>query len=201
MNMIMKQLLVLVMMLTVSACSVLSPAKLGPDNGYVINSVPDHVVKSGRHSRTLLVMRPDTDPVYNTTRIAFTMQPYQISYYAVSHWIETPADMLTPLLVATMLKTNRFKTVIAPPFIGQYDYALRTQIKTMLIDYTQRLPVMRINIQAQLIGASSGRVLSSREFSTAVPLYQKSPYGAVVAANHGTSRLLAEIARWCVKRA
>lgn len=199
MHMIMKQLLIIVITLSLTSC--LSPVKTGPDGGFVINSVPDHVTKSRRHSNTLLVMRPDINPVYNTTRIAFTMQPYQISYYAVSHWIETPADMLTPLLMATIKKTNRFKTIITPPFVGHYDYALRSQIKTLLIDYTQRIPVMRINIQAELMTASSGRIVSSREFSAAVPLPQKSPYGAVLAANCGTEKILADIAKWTVGRA
>jgi len=199
MNMILKQLLVTLITLTLASC--LSPVKSGPDNGFVINSIPDHVATSRRHSGTLLVLRPDSNPVYNTTRIAFTMQPYQISYYAVSHWIQTPADMLTPLLMTTMQKTNRFKTVITPPFIGHYDYTLRTQIKTMLIDYTQCVPVMRINIQAQILSANSGRIMASREFSTAAPLPQKSPYGAVIAANRGTARLLTEIAKWSIYRA
>ena len=186
-------------LLMMSGCSFLSPVKTGPDSGYVINTMPCNVHKSHWRSAVLLVLSPETNPVYNTKRIAFTIKPYQISYYSTSRWIEAPADMLTPLLMQTMQQTNRYKTVVSPPFTGAYNYALRTQIKTLLVDYTCGTPVLRLALQEQIIGANSGRVIASRSFSTAVPLRQKSPYGAVVAANRATAKLLGEIAAWSVK--
>lgn len=186
-------------MMILSGCSFLSPVKTAPDSGYVINAAPDHVKKSRRHSGVMIVMMPDTNSAYNTSRMAFTMRPYQISYYANSRWIESPAEMLMPLLMATLQKTNRFKSVLTPPYAGQTDYALRTQIKTLLIDYTCRTPVLRLTLQEDLLSVSSGRMIASREFSAAEPLPQKSPYGAVYAANQAAARLLTEIAAWCVK--
>lgn len=180
-----------------SAC--MAPVKVGPDTGYVINSVPDHVVTTRQRGITLLTATPDTNPVYNTRRMAYTTRPYQITYYSQSRWVQAPAEMIEPLLVQTLQKTNHFKAIVSPPYTGQYDYVMRTEIKTLLIDYTQKTPVLRLSVQGQLTSAASGRMLSSRDFTTAVPLPQASPYGAVLAANCAADELLRQIAAWSVK--
>ncbi len=198
MKIMMKQSLLLLAALILSGCSFMSPVKLEPETGYIIDTVPN-VVKSRQRAATLLIMQPDTNPIYHTTRIAFATEPFQISYYSHSHWIEAPADMLASLLAQTMQKTHHFKSVIAPPFSGLYTYALRTQIKTLQADYTRRIPVMQVTIQAQIVRAVDGRILAAREFTAAVPLQKHSPFGAVVAANCATSQLLSQMAAWCVR--
>lgn len=196
-NNIIKTIVVCAGFSVLSAC--MAPVKVGPDTGYVINSVPDHVIKSRQRAITLLVALPETNPVYNTRRMAYTTCPYQITYYSQSRWVQAPADMLEPLLIQTLQKTNHFKAIVSPPYTGHYDYVMRTEIKTLLIDYTQRTPVLRLSLQGQIISAVSGSVRSSQDFTTSVPLPQLSPYGAVLAANCAVEELLREIAAWSVK--
>lgn len=183
--------------LTISGC--MSPVKSGPDTGYVINSIPDHIIKTRKRSISMLVMTPETNPVYNTKRMAFTTSPYQVTYYSHSRWIEAPSGMFSSLITRTLQKTNHFKAIITPPFTGNYDYALRSQINTLLIDYTQRTPVFRLSLQVMLIKASNGRMISSRDFEASVPLPKASPYGAVYAANCAAEQVLAKIATWSVR--
>ncbi len=180
----------------VTGCSFMSPVKVGPDTGYVINSAADHVAKSSRHQRTMLIMHPETNPAYNTTRMAFTMHPYQLSYYSQSRWIEAPADMFAPLIMQSIQKSGRFKSVIAPPFAGQYQYALRTQIKTLHVDYARQMPTLDLQVQAAIIAAGSGNIVATRDFKVSVPLQQYSPYGATVAANRASSIFLSELTAW-----
>ncbi|HTM63705.1 MAG TPA: ABC-type transport auxiliary lipoprotein family protein [Gammaproteobacteria bacterium] len=195
-----KKLMLSAAIIGLSGCSFMSPVKNIPDCGYMINAVPNHVKTSRRHSGVMMVMVPDINSAYNTSKIAFTTRPYQLSYYNNSHWIQSPQEMLSPLLVATLQKTGRFKTVTMPPLAGQYNYALRTQIKALYVDYTERTPVLRLKLQEDLVAANSGRVIASRNFSAAEPLPAKTPYAAVYAANQATEKLLAEIAAWCVSR-
>lgn len=199
MNMTFKRMIACAAVFTLSGCSFLSPVKTTPEAGYVINAAPCNVTQSKRHSGVMLVMMPDTSSAYNTSRMAFTVRQYQISYYANSRWIEGPSEMMLPLLTKTLQKTQRFKAVLSPPYSGQTDYALRTQIKTLLIDYTSCVPVLRLTMQEDLLSAYSGRLIASREFTTTEQLPQKSPYGAVYAANQATKRLLAQIAAWVVR--
>ena len=177
----------------------MSPVKTGPENGYVIDSLPDHIIKTRKRSLALLVMVPESNPVYNTQRMAYTTRPYQITYYSHSRWVAVPSSMFSSLITQTLQKTNHFKAIIMPPFTGNYDYALRTQIKTLLIDYTRKVPVFRLSMQAMLIKASNGRMVSSRDFNTVVPLPKASPYGAVYAANCAAEKILVEIAAWSVR--
>ena len=200
MKQIVKHSVVIVTLAALSSCSFMSPVKVPPDTGYVINTVPTHIKKSRRHSATLLVMKPETNPAYDTTRMAFTLHPYQVSYYSSSRWIETPAEMLAPLLAKTMEKTGRFKSIITPPFSGRYDYALRSQIKLLQIDYARSKPVMQLDLQVQLISASSNSVIASREFKASVPLRQASPYSAVIAANQANEIVMAKVAAWTVNK-
>ncbi len=102
----MKFILITATAMILSGCSLLSPVSTPPDVGYVINTVPQHVVKARHRNKTLLVMYPDTNPVYNTTRIAFMQRSFQISYYSLNHWVETPADMMMPLIAETLQNTH-----------------------------------------------------------------------------------------------
>lgn len=183
-----------------AGCSFLSPVKMGPDTGFVIDQMPSHVKRVAQRHATFLAMRPDTYPAYNTSRIAFTMRPHQISYYAYSRWIEAPADMYMPLIAKTLEKTHRFSAVVSPPYVGQYDYALMTQIKMFQVDYTVSPAMFRLGWQAQLLRARDGRLMASKEFNIAAPLPCKSPYGAAVAANDASAQLLGELASWVTKQ-
>jgi cholesterol transport system auxiliary component len=199
MKMNFKHSVVIIGAIMLTGCSFMSPVKIDAESGYVINTAPNHVVRSHMNAHTLLVMQPETNPVYNTTRIAFTNRPYQISYYSHSHWIESPADMLAPLIAQTLQKTGHYKSVISPPFSGVYGFALRTQIKTLEVDYTRAHPALIMVIQSHIMRASDSRLLASREFKAAVPLHQCSPFGAVVAANSAAAKLLTEMAAWSVR--
>lgn len=189
-------LLVVSISLFLTSCSMFSPVKQGPDQGYVLNKAPVIKSKLRKSANTLLVLRPETNPVYNTKRIAFTVKPYQITYYNKHHWVASPASMLHPLLVQTLQNTKRYRSVIMPPFTGTYAYTLRTQLQELRIDYLHQSPVLIMVLQAQLIRSSDSSLLSSREFDAIVPLPESSPYGGAVAANQATSRILAKLSTW-----
>ena len=78
--------------------------------------------------KILLISVPETIPVYNTTEMAYMIKPYQIAYFSLNQWAETPAEMLQPLLVQTLQNTHHFKAIVTPPYSGHFDYVLNTQI-------------------------------------------------------------------------
>src|SRR5437868_4470043 len=94
--------LLVLMMLT--GCSFFSPVKVQPENTYMITEQPNVVAKGRRTGATLLVMVPETAPAYDTTAMAFTKQRYQVAYYGLNKWAETPGQMLHPLIIHTMRK-------------------------------------------------------------------------------------------------
>lgn len=183
-----------------SACSLLSPVKVDATNKYVINKMPCYVQHKKKRAIVLLVTKPEIRPIYNTTLMAYTIKPYQISYYSLNQWAETPDEMLQPLLVQTMQDTHHFKAVVTPPYNGLYNYELNTEILSLLQDYTCGMPILRMTVRARIIGTTTNRVIATRQFSVIQPLPQRSPYGGVYAANAATVKILQRLAVFVLEK-
>lgn len=192
-----KILSVLIASFMLSGC--LSPVKTVPINKYILNKLPDCVASKKLRPNILLVAMPSTKPIYNTTQMAYTIRPWQIAYFALNQWAETPSQMFQPLLVQTMEKTHHFKAIVTAPYSGNYDYELNTEILTLLQDYTCKRPVLMMTVRAQMIKTSSNRVIGSREFAVIQALPQSSPYGGVIAGNMASKKILGEIAEFCLE--
>lgn len=161
---------------------------------YNLNALPDTLPPHHKKSATLLVLPPATKPVYNTTNMIYSDQPYQIESFVLNQWAKTPSDMLQSLIVETLTKANYFKAVVTPPYVGYYTYALNTHIFELQQDYTSASPVLHLSVQAQLIKASTQAVVASTVITINEPILEKTPYGGVIAANKATSEMLSELA-------
>lgn len=188
---------VLMLSLFLTGCSVFSPIKNDPPTSYVLNSVPT-VAKKSRHNVTLLVAQPETNSVYNSTGMAYTLQPYQVAYFAKSQWADTPGRMLHPLLVQTLQNTGYFKAVLSSPFIGQSNYMLNTEVQQLQQDYSHTPATLSLTVKAQLVNVTTNRIVAVKQFTVTEPIPQNSPYGGVVAANHATNQTLSKIAGFVV---
>jgi cholesterol transport system auxiliary component len=183
-----------------AGCSFLSPVKTGNVNKYFINKVPCNVPVKKSRPIVLLVPMPEVQRAYDTTLMAYSVRPYEISYYALNQWAESPGEMLQPLLVQTMEDTHHFKAVVTPPYNGRYDYILNTTILELLQDYTHCMPLFHLTVRVQIIKASTNRVIGTRQFSVIQPIPQRSPYAGVFAANHAAVCLLQQIAAFSLER-
>jgi cholesterol transport system auxiliary component len=181
-----------------SGCSLLSPVQSNAGNQYVINTVPCVTTKP-RSQAALLVMPMTASPIYNTTQMAYSTDPYQISYFAKNSWANTPPQMLQNLIVQTLQNTHHFRTVDAPPTIAQYDYALNTQLLELKQDFIGTQSCVRLKIRAQIINMSTNRVIATKEFTYIQPTVQNTPYGGVIAANEAACMILRELARFCTQ--
>ena len=199
MTIFMRNLLVAMSSVILSGCSLLSPVKSEPENTYVLTSIPAYTVARRTHPITLLVMPPDTNPAYNTTQMAYTVKPYQIAYFAQNRWAETPSQMLQPLMVQTLQNTRYFHAVVTPPYAGRYQYMLSTHILKLQQDYTRRPAVLQLTLRAQLSRVTTNQIMATKQFSVVEPLWQKSPYGGVIAANRATATMLKHLSDFCLE--
>lgn len=184
---------------TLCNCSVFSPIKTEPQNSYVINALPSTGGKKITRPITLLVMQPETNPIYDTTSMAYTTHPYQIAYFAKNHWAETPANMLKPLIVQALQNTHYFHAVVTPVFIGNYQYILSTQIQQLQQDYSHLPGILRLTLRAQLTKVINNRVMSAKQFTMTETISQNTPYQGVIAANEATAEMLAKLTRFCIE--
>lgn len=189
-----------VILFSLSMLVACSPVRVNPSNQYLIKRIPCYVPTKRMRPIVLLISKPETRAIYNTTQMAYSLRPYQISYYGLNQWAAAPDEMLQPLLVQTMQNTHHFKAVVTPPYTGRYDYELNTEILELLQDYTCRAPVFRMTVRAQIIKTATNRVIATREFSVGQPMLQCSPYGGVYAANAATVEILQRIAMFGLEK-
>jgi cholesterol transport system auxiliary component len=190
--------IVLLVIFMLTGC--LSPVQTDPDSTYMLDTLPNHISKSKTRNITLLVQQPDTRPIYNTTKMAYTIKPYQVSYFGRNQWAETPSQMLLPLMVQTLQNTNHFRAVVTPPFTGRYHYLLTTQILQLQQNFLKCPNVVEVTIRVQLSKASSNQVIGTKEITVRVPIKQRSPYCGVIAANKAMALALADIDNFCLQR-
>lgn len=183
--------LLIVSMLGLAGC--LSPVCTKPDSIYMIGCVPDRVCGRKPIAKTLMVLQPITIPAYNTTKMAYTKKPFQVSYYSKNRWAATPGQMLHPLLVETMQASHFFHAVVAPAFIGHYDYVLTTQVVRFEQDFVCCPPEAVVIIHAQLSNALTNHVIATKDFIACEPMLKRPPYGGVLATNCAVSHVLADI--------
>lgn len=186
--------------LSLSGCSLFSPIK-NSKNTYVINSVNPNTIHAQPTSLTLLVNVPQTTQAYDTTQMAYIACPYELSYFSKNAWIDTPAQMLLPLMVQSLQNTCHYHAVVTPPFIGQSDLILSTQLVQLQQEFLECKSCSREHIimRAQLINAATQRIIAACQFEVCERAPQNCPYGGVVAANCATAKLLAQLTQFCLQ--
>lgn len=191
----MKKLSVIILCITLlSACSILGPVQTPDEQRYMINAMPVSFKPLHQTRAILLVAQPETSGLYNTTSMAYVVKPYQVSYYSRAQWAETPSQMIMPILAQSLERTGAFKAVVVAPYLGRYDYVLNTQIIKMQQNYlSANQGYFELVIQAQILRATTGTTIATRQFSVRTPIGAPSPYNGVIAANDAMARALMQI--------
>jgi cholesterol transport system auxiliary component len=183
-----------------SGCALLSPVDTAARK-YVLSSIPLDLPSERTRSATLLVLVPETHPVYRTTQMAYATQAHQIAYFSRNEWAETPAQMVLPLIVKTILSTHYFSEVRSPPHFGRHTFALRTEILELKQDFTSDPALLQLTMRFHLSREGMNRVIATKEVSVREPLRERNPAAGVAAANEAAVKVLRELARFVVEKA
>jgi cholesterol transport system auxiliary component len=183
-----------------SGCSLMAPAQVDVRKE-VLSKLPLDLPQQKTRAATVLVLAPETNPLYDTTRMAYTVRPYEIDFFGRHEWGEAPSQMLQPLLVQALLATHAFSAVRVPPHVGRISYSLRTEILELVQDFTSPQPMLHLALRVQLNDDATSRVVATRELRLREPMQQKTPYAGVVAANEATAKALQEVVRFMLEKA
>ena len=183
----------------VSSCALLTPVKFDVRQE-VLDRIPADLPQAKTSAASLLVLAPDTHPVYDTTQMAYVIEPYKVAYFSRNEWGETPAQMIQPLIVRTLQQTRRFSAVLDPPYMGRYTYALRTQIVELKQDFTSEPAALHLSMRFELTRWAANQVFASKEISVREPMLEKTPYAGVVAANNAMEGALRQLAQFVVEK-
>ena len=148
---------------------------------------------------TLIINTPKAAAGYGTSHIVYARRTQEIEYFAFSLWVDTPAQMLTPLIVRAVERTGAFQAVVAAPTSASSRFRLDTEIIRLQQDFSVAPSRVRLTVRAVLIDTSTKAVVARREFDASVASTSEDTYGGVIAAQAVTQRVLTELAGFCAE--
>jgi cholesterol transport system auxiliary component len=196
-----KAVLIVSMFFLLSGCSMFKPVKLDKPATYVLSGNRSNItpVKGKPTGLTLLISAPKTASAYDSARMIYVDRPYELSYFTKNRWADSPARMLTPLFLQTLQATRHFQAVVSMPYMDNADVRLDTELLSLQQDFTQKPSQVRMVLLAQLVNMKTHKVLATRQFVFAEKTAQDDPYSGVIAANQIVTKLLPQLAAFCVK--
>lgn len=184
----------------VGGCGVLQSASTPPPAFYSLDRTEETTVPvslQGARTLTLIVSSPQAASGFDSQRIIYTRRAHKLEYFAHSEWIDTPARMLAPMIVAALQGSSAFRVVVLSPSTALGELRLDTEILRLQHDFSQQPSRVHFTLRAHLIDNKTRRVIRSREFDASTPASSDDPYGGVVAANRVVRHVLVELAAFC----
>lgn len=145
---------------------------------------------------TLVVNVPVAQPGFETPRMAYTQRPYEVRYYATHQWADSPARMLTPLLIQTLEQTGYWRAVVSVPTSVRGDHRVEIDQLELVQTFLQTPSQVRLVLRVQVIKLPEYLVLGTRLFDAVEGTSTDDAYGGAVAANRAADLLLREVAGW-----
>lgn len=150
---------------------------------------------------TLIINPPHAAAGFDSSRIIYVRETHKLEYFSRSEWVDTPARMLAPLIVAAVENSGAFRAVVLTPSAAAGDLRLDTEIVRLQHEFGSQPSHVRFTLRAYIVDNTTRRVLASREFDETVAATIADPYGGVVAANRAVHTVLEHLARFCAKAA
>jgi cholesterol transport system auxiliary component len=167
----------------------------------LIDQLPSVLPQRPRSAATVVVLRPEARPAYDTTQMAYSLRPHHIAYFARNQWGETPPHMLQPLVVRALEGTGAFRAVITAPLAPAATYELSTEVLDLVQDFATEPPLLRMALRAQLREVEGQRRVAAREIVVQEPMREKSPAGGVAAANIAVQQALRDLSAFVLEHA
>ena len=187
------------------ACSVLQPKAGAPPSFYALEAaLPSGTapgpVSTTRATSTLVISPVRAASGFDSQRIIYVREPHKLEYFAHSEWIDTPARMLAPLLVASIAHTGAFKAVVTTPSSAGGELRLDTEIVRLQQDFQTRPSRVHFTLRAYLVDEKTRKVQAWREFDGEAVATSDDPYAGVVAANRVVQTVLQEVSQFLAQR-
>jgi cholesterol transport system auxiliary component len=149
----------------------------------------------------ITVARPEAAAGYGTRRMAYVESDYRLDYFAENEWVDTPSNMLHPLLAKALRATGGFRAVAEDGQGVATDLRLDTLILEVRQDFRVRPSRGSVVLRAHLLDTKRRRLLATRSFEAEAPAPSDDPYGGVVAINRVLAELLREVADFAAEAA
>ncbi len=200
-----------ILLIALGACSTLRPTTTPNPAFYALESAPATAAPAAGSSKpsatalstapTLIINPARAAAGFDSQRIIYVRELHKLEYFAHSEWVDPPARMLAPLLVAAIERTAAFRAVALTPSAAVGELRLDTEIIRLQHEFGSLPSRVRFTLRAYLVDDRTRRVLVWREFEAAVPAASENAYGGVVAANRAVQTVLEDLATFCAEAA
>lgn len=146
---------------------------------------------------TLVVHPPHAAAGFDSPRIVYQREAHRLDYYAHSEWVDTPARMLTPLIVAAVVRSGALHAVVPTPSAVAADIGLDTELVRLQQDFSVTPSRVRLTLQFTLIDSTTRKVLASREFDETVESPSEDAQGGVAATHRAVQQALGKLTTLC----
>jgi cholesterol transport system auxiliary component len=187
-------------------CAALNPASAPHPRFYSLDDAaaeaepPARAPASGA-APTLVVSPPYAAAGFDSQRILYVRQAHTLEYYAHNEWVDTPARMLAPLIVAATARSGAFGAVVLTPSIASGDLRLDSEVRRLQHEFLGNPSRVRFTLRATILDTATREVIAAREFEAVAAAPSEDPYGGVVAANQAVRTVLASLAEFCADAA
>lgn len=118
---------------------------------------------------TLQLLTPYANRTLNTQRILVNPEGYELRAYQGAAWIDIAPAVLRDRLAQALLDTNLVRAMTFSGEAGAPNLVLQIHLYRFQIHYDDGQPVAHLQLNAQLIGRQSGKILAVQ------PIYVKEP--------------------------
>jgi cholesterol transport system auxiliary component len=188
-------------------CAALKPAVTPSSNMYALSAVRGAATPEppapppANATLTLMVSPPHAAAGFDSPRMMYTRRPGQLEYFAQNEWVDTPARMLAPLIVAAVESGGAYRAVVQMPSSAAGELRLDTEIMLLQQEFQAAPSQVRFAMRASLVESGTRRVVATREFETVIPAGSENPRGGAVAANRAVQAVLEQLVAFCTEAA
>lgn len=195
--------------MALGACGMMQTTTTAPPAFYALESAvttatapqpTDTATPSTTAALTLAVSPVRAQSGFDSQRIIYVREPHQLEYFARSEWVDTPARMLGPLVVAAIGQGGGFRAVFLTPGSASGDIRLDTEIVRLQQEFHTRPSHVHFTLRAYLVDEKTRRVLAWRTFDSLAPAASDTPQAGVAAANVAVQTVLAELTQFVVEK-
>lgn len=188
-------LALLAMVGVLSACSLLAPSRTPEIRLFTLD---DDILPAGtpRGALTVTVVPLRSAAGFDSPRMAYVLAEHQLAYFTQSAWVESPADMLAPLLVRAVVRNGVFRASVSPGSTARSDVQLESELLLLQQEFDQHPSRVRLAVRVSLVANAGRRILATRVFQSVADADSEDAAGGVAAANLAARQLVTDIADW-----
>lgn len=178
-----------------TACS---PIQNEVKNQYKLEAFSAKKIAAKHAASSILISQPDAIAGYQTEQMLYINKPFELSNFAHSAWISSPANMIYPLITQSLQHSHYFYAVASGPDADKTDYRLDTQIIELQQNFLTKPSKVELVANVVLTHVADNRIVSSRVISECVPCPTDTPLGGVIAANKAAFAFTAKLSSFVI---